>query len=81
MKKNKIKIIKNCLIEWYGQTWQDEELGDIAQYVASYSTNDFASILNRLNEQMGDCIEDGELDGLALEIIENLEQNLDIKGE
>lgn len=71
----KIDIIFNCLLDWYGITWNHAELMDIAQYVALRNSNEFEDILNGLNEQMGDSVEDGELDGLAMEISEQLQEH------
>lgn len=70
----RFEIIKKHLIDWYGITWGIEDLEDIAQYIALYETNDFEDILNLLNNQMGDGVEDGELDALAMEISEELEE-------
>lgn len=74
MRNSKTKIIFDCLLDWYGETWNHAELLDIAQYIIIHKTNEFEDILKILNKNMGDCVEDGELDGLAMEISEKLEK-------
>lgn len=68
-------IVLDLLTDWYGLTWSENELMNIAQYVSSVADTDMNSILDALNSQMGDSVEDGELDGLAMEIFEEWEKN------